>query len=227
MERTFERPMSIATADDGDVCGFPTFSRALGRSRKCQRHPTLGVTESSRLGKDMHQPHRGFSLIECSVAVAAFAVVLSIALPSLTALYRTHQVRAAMLELGAHLALARSTSITRGDPVGMCPRKSSDACAAGHDWTQGWLLFADPDGNRRPDGARDIIASGTGKVDAKISVRTTSGRTHLRFSPLGTMSGTNVTFNVCQEGDLEGQVIVSMTGRLRSLRPRLPQPCPS
>ncbi|WP_080582497.1 GspH/FimT family pseudopilin [Xanthomonas phaseoli] len=79
----------------------------------------------------MHQPHRGFSLIECSIAVAALAVALSIALPSLTALHRTHQVRAAMLELAAHLALARSTSITRGDPVGMCPRESSDACAAG------------------------------------------------------------------------------------------------
>ncbi|MBD4050568.1 GspH/FimT family pseudopilin [Xanthomonas citri] len=175
----------------------------------------------------MHQPHRGFSLIECSIAVAAFAVALSIALPSLTALRRTHQVRSAMLELAAHLALARSTSITRGDPVGMCPRESSDACAAGHDWTHGWLLFADPDGNRRPDGAHDIIASGTSKVDEKISVRTTSGRTHLRFGPLVTMLGTNVTFNICRDGGLEGQVIVSMTGRLRSLRPRLPQPCPS
>ncbi|WP_152413156.1 prepilin-type N-terminal cleavage/methylation domain-containing protein, partial [Xanthomonas phaseoli] len=29
----------------------------------------------------MHQPHRGFSLIECSIAVAALAVALSIGNP--------------------------------------------------------------------------------------------------------------------------------------------------
>ncbi|WP_087942366.1 prepilin-type N-terminal cleavage/methylation domain-containing protein [Xanthomonas phaseoli] len=29
----------------------------------------------------MHQPHRGFSLIECSIAVAALAVALSMVIP--------------------------------------------------------------------------------------------------------------------------------------------------
>ncbi|WP_115563084.1 GspH/FimT family pseudopilin [Xanthomonas arboricola] len=172
-------------------------------------------------------PQNGFSLIEGVVTVALLAVASCIAWPSLSALYRTHQVRAAMFELAAHLATARSTSIARGSPVGMCPMASSDTCATDHDWTSGWLVYVDPDGNRRPDTANDVIVSVIPTGGARLSIRTSSGRTQVRYGSLGTTLGTNVTFHICHDGILEAQVIVSVAGRPRSLRPSSRQPCPS
>ncbi|MEB1608531.1 GspH/FimT family pseudopilin [Xanthomonas campestris pv. campestris] len=175
---------------------------------------------------DKIQRQAGFNLMEAMIAGAVLAIAISIALPSLTRLHRSHQVRATMFELVAHLTLARSTSIARGSTVAICPSASSSECAIGHDWTSGWLVYADPDGNRKPDGSSDIIASVRPTHSSTLSIRTTAGRTQVRYGSLGTTLGSNVTFNICQVGSLEAQVIVSIAGRPRFLRPQ-PQPCPS
>ncbi len=172
------------------------------------------------------QLQAGFSLAECMIAGLVLALVASVAAPLFRDLYRTHQVRAAMFDLAAHVAVARSTSITRGTIIGMCPSASSSACAAGHHWTSGWLVYADHDGNRRPDDQGDIIASGSGRSNTHLRISTTTGRTQLRFGPLGTTLGTNMTFNICQDDRLEAQLIVSVAGRPRAVRPPSPQACP-
>ncbi|WP_184355052.1 GspH/FimT family pseudopilin [Xanthomonas euroxanthea] len=168
----------------------------------------------------------GFNLMEAMIAGAVLAIAVSITLPSLIRLHRSHQVTATMFELVAHLTLARSTSITRGSSVAMCPSASPSECMAGHDWTSGWLVYADPDGNRKPDGISDIIASAKPTHNSKLSILTTTGRTQVRYGSLGTTLGSNVTFHICQGRSLEAQVIVSISGRTRSVRPQ-PQPCPS
>ncbi|QDS16531.1 prepilin-type N-terminal cleavage/methylation domain-containing protein [Xanthomonas arboricola] len=168
----------------------------------------------------------GFNLMEAMIAVAVLAIAVSIALPSLSRLHRSHQVTATVFELVAHLTLARSTSIARGSAVAICPSASLSECMTGHDWTSGWLIYADPDGNRRPDDTNDIIASAKPTHSSKLSILTTTGRTQVRYGSLGTTLGSNVTFYICQGGSLEAQVIVSIAGRTRSVRPQ-PQPCPS
>ncbi|AZR22559.1 general secretion pathway protein GspH [Xanthomonas vasicola] len=169
----------------------------------------------------------GFSLIESMLAGAVLAVVAAIALPSLTELHQRHQARAAVAELTAHLALTRSTSIARGSVVAMCPSSDTESCMASHDWSRGWLVYADPDGNRQPDHASDILASVAPQAGSTLSIRTTLGRAQMRYVPLGTTQGTNATFNICRGRYLDTQLIVSMAGRPRVQRPLSAHPCPS
>ncbi|CAD7382889.1 GspH/FimT family pseudopilin [Xanthomonas arboricola] len=173
------------------------------------------------------QPQTGFSLIENTLAVAVLAVVTAIALPSLTEIHQRYQVRAAAAELSTHLALARSTSITRGSVVAMCPSVVTESCLTSDDWSHGWLVYADPDGNRKPDHSNDILAAVATQAGSTLSIRTSSGRTQVRYAPLGATQGTNVTFNICRSGELDTQVIVNMAGRLRMRRPLVAHPCPS
>ncbi len=60
-----------------------------------------------------------------------------------------------------------------------------------------------------------------------LSIRTTHGRTQVRYVPLGTAQGTNATFNICRGRYLDTQLIVSMAGRPRVQRPIPAHPCPS
>ncbi|MCC4635300.1 GspH/FimT family pseudopilin [Xanthomonas dyei] len=169
----------------------------------------------------------GFNLIESILVLAVLAVATSIALPSLNELRQRHQARAATAELSAHLALARSASIALGSSVAVCPSTASNSCMASHDWTRGWLVYTDPDGNRKPDRASDIIAALTTRASSTISIRTTIGRTQVRYDSLGTAQGTNATFNICRGSYLDTQVIVSMAGRARAQRHTPVLPCPS
>ncbi|TXD40872.1 general secretion pathway protein GspH [Xanthomonas campestris] len=168
----------------------------------------------------------GWTLAESLVTVALLAVITATAWPSLADLHRTHQVRAVMFELATHLATARSRSISHGNPVAMCPSSTANTCTTGRDWTAGWLIYSDPDGNRTPDTSEDVIASAAPASTAGLSVRTTAGRTQVRYGRLGSSLGTNVTFNICHGDQLGGQVIINMAGRVRSQRPATPQQCP-
>ncbi|WP_244953659.1 GspH/FimT family protein [Xanthomonas axonopodis pv. vasculorum] len=161
------------------------------------------------------------------IAGAVLAVLAAIALPSLTELHQRHQARAAVAELTAHLALARSASIARSSVVAICPSSALESCVASNDWSHGWLVYADPDGNRKPDHASDILASVAPQAGSTLSIHTTQGRAQVRYTPLGNTQGTNATFNICRGRYLDTQLIVSIAGRPRVQRALSAPLCPS
>ena len=57
----------------------------------------------------------------------------------------------------SHMALARIAAITGNRRTILCPSSDGVSCAAGTDWSGGWLLFLDEDGNRRPDADGEIL----------------------------------------------------------------------
>lgn len=96
---------------------------------------------------------RGFSLPELLVVGAIAAILLGVAAPQLAALLRAQQLRNATGDLFGALSLARAQAIARNERVAVAPRD-----AAGSDWTRGWTVFVDRDGDARP-GAGDAILS--------------------------------------------------------------------
>lgn len=95
---------------------------------------------------------RGFSLVELMVVLAIAAILTTGALPGMSALIRSLQLKAAAHDLLGAIALARSQAVARGSRMILAP-----ADPGGIDWSRGWVVFADRDGDRRPGAGDDII----------------------------------------------------------------------
>jgi type IV fimbrial biogenesis protein FimT len=95
----------------------------------------------------------GFSLVELAVVLAIAAVVLALAMPDLREAMRAQQIRTGVHDLFDAINLARAEAMTRNERVELIPRDSG-----GVDWTRGWTVFVDRDGDRQPGAGDDIIA---------------------------------------------------------------------
>jgi type IV fimbrial biogenesis protein FimT len=96
---------------------------------------------------------RGFSLIELMVVLAIAAVLLLAAAPNFATLLRGERLRTGSGELFGAIGLARAQALARGHTVIVTP-----ADGARSDWSAGWLVFADRDGDGRPGPDDEIIA---------------------------------------------------------------------
>lgn len=101
------------------------------------------------LGRNPPVSTKGYTLMELMVTVAIAGIIMAIAAPS----YRLYVQNQRSVNLAndfvSALQIARSEAIKRGVPVSVCPASDDalDECAGGNDWTNGWLVFEDADGN--------------------------------------------------------------------------------
>lgn len=91
---------------------------------------------------------RGFTLIELMVTVAVLAIVLSIAIPSFSAIILNNRLSTTADELQSSLQLARSEAVKRKKTITLCRADASfEKCAeSGTDWSLGWLLLSGGEG---------------------------------------------------------------------------------
>lgn len=166
---------------------------------------------------------RGFSLAELMVVLAIAAILMAGALPGMSALVRSQQLKAAAHDLLGAIALARSQAVARGSRVELAP-----ADPAGIDWSRGWVVFADRDGDRRP-GAGDDIISVHAALPQGIAIGSTfpnkrgadyiayngAGRSCTDTSSLAARWGTLSLF----QGEHTRRIKINMLGRARLCDP--------
>ena len=68
-----------------------------------------------------------------------------------------YQLQAQAEDLLSSLALARSEAAQRGVRVTVCVSSDGAHCQSDGDWTQGWLVFEDSDGNALRADAEPVI----------------------------------------------------------------------
>lgn len=86
---------------------------------------------------------RGFTLIELMVTVAVLAIILSIAIPSVSAILLNNRISTAADELRTAVQSTRSEAVKRKKTIVLC-RANADfsKCAdSGTDWRTGWLMM--------------------------------------------------------------------------------------
>ena len=169
----------------------------------------------------------GFTLIELTTTVAVLAICAGVALPSLRSFLEQQRTLAAISSLTTHMSLARMTAISRNQRAVLCPSSDGASCEAGTDWSAGWMLFLDEDGNRRPDASDEVLRVDLEPTSRHLRVVSTVGRQQLRYLPDGRSAGANLTISICNKtGDVLGRVIVNNMGRPRSEKPKVPATCP-
>ncbi|MEO6155151.1 MAG: GspH/FimT family pseudopilin, partial [Thermomonas sp.] len=163
--------------------------------------------------------NRGFTLIETVIAMSAVGILAGIALPAFTdagEAARNGAAKGALLE--AWLGGVSHAAAT-GSEVVLCPGDAT-GCRGGIDWTGGWIVFADLDGNRTRSPNETLLKTAD-PLTGKVHLRSTVGRTKIVFQPNGGNAGSNVTFTLC-DGRGAGKastIVLSNSGGLRAGTP--------
>jgi type IV fimbrial biogenesis protein FimT len=158
----------------------------------------------------------GFTLVEAVIALAVAALLLALAIPAWTnALAAVHigKVRSALNE--TFVDAVRHATVTGAETV-ICSSAGADRCSGSVDWSRGWIVFADLDGDRSHD-ANETLVRHEPPLKGGVHLRSTQGRTRLIIQPNGGNGGSNVTFTLCDgRGSAKATTLVlSNTGRMR------------
>lgn len=169
----------------------------------------------------------GFTLIELLATTSILAIVAGVAASPMNALLERYRATTVASSLVTHMQLARMAAVNHGRRTVLCPSSDGARCDAGTDWSPGWLLFVDQDGNRQADATDAILRVDRQPTSRHLRIISSAGRQQLRYLPDGTSGGSNLTLSICsQDGELLGRVIVNNVGRPRTERPTTPLPCP-
>jgi type IV fimbrial biogenesis protein FimT len=160
----------------------------------------------------------GFTLVESIIAAAVLAIFVVIGWPSLGRFVTVQRGIAATNLLVGHIAATRSSAVHRGRDAVLCPSRDGTSCAAGTDWSAGWIVFIDPDGDRVPASTADILLVERRPADTPIRIHSTAGRNSLRYRTDGYSIGSNLTLSVCSGGMQLAKIVVNNAGRPRSER---------
>jgi type IV fimbrial biogenesis protein FimT len=203
-----------ASIDDGSCVpmqhhiDMPT-ARKHGRDGRARR-----VVERRR--------QAAFTLIELLAVLAISAILLSVALPAVGEMLRAYRLKLAARDLLGAVELARGQAIASGQKVLLAP--SSDSLS----WSDGWTVFIDRNGNRRPD-AGDLIIGRHPAIDPGIAISMhfggQQGSPYLAYNSMGRGCNHNNslaprfgTLTVAQ-GGLQRRIKINMLGRARLCDP--------
>ena len=176
---------------------------------------TVCASSPARTGRCPPSPPQGFTLPEACATAAILGILAAITgafFAGTVHASRAADARAALLDT---YATAIRHAATRGVHVVACPR-TGDGCRDSIDWSDGWLLFDDHDGDRTRGGGEAIVSAWPA-LAAGVHLRSTVGRKRLVFQPSGGNAGSNVTFTLCDGRGAEDAVrlVVANDGKLR------------
>ena len=162
----------------------------------------------------MRRDHGGYTLYELMLTLALVGILASVSVPAFSStLARSRQVTE-INSLFHAIHLARKESIRRRQVMTVCASADGESCRADRDWSSGWILFNNADGDSPAEIDRGESVVLAHRVDE--SIRITANRRS--FTLRATFRrATNGTLVVC---DREARVqpralVVSYTGRPR------------
>ncbi|HHW4680197.1 MAG TPA: GspH/FimT family pseudopilin [Xylella taiwanensis] len=162
-------------------------------------------------------PHdvRGFTLMELMIAVVVVAVLAAIAFPSFHSLIRSNRVSSRTNELISSIALARSEAVCSAHGGGVCPSANGDTC--GDQWSQGWLVWNDANGNGIFDKGEVVLRYVQGNPQLSVSA---VNALPIAFDAHGLRRGSNNQMVTLRPNDCEGQplqrtVTITATGQAK------------
>jgi len=158
--------------------------------------------------------NNAFSLIELMLALAVLATISIFAVPGFSTLLQNIRMSSNVNELIHSLHRARQNARVTGIATVICSSHDGQQCLAHSDWADGWLMFANADGDEPPQvdsGDRILHTAGPAK-----GLHIFGNRQAFIMRPFGLRS-TNGTLVWCdRRGSAHARaVIVSYTGKPR------------
>lgn len=174
--------------------------------------PPIRFTTSAgnRTSGGFHQ--RGLTLLELVVTLALIAIITTQVVPGFQNLMARHQVAIESQRIATALSTARSTAITRGTTITLCPSRDRQNCLA--DWSAPLLIIQGNADAKLIDGDDEILqVLEEGRI-ASVGFR--NNYSAIRIPANGWPRGYNGTFSICGHHGVSAGLVMNATGRLRA-----------
>lgn len=96
----------------------------------------------------MKKSSRAFTAIEILITLVIVGIIATLGIMGFRETIQNNRAVTINNEFIASLAYARSEAIQRASPVSVCAAANNNlqACGSNNDWTNGWIIFLDPNG---------------------------------------------------------------------------------
>ena len=157
----------------------------------------------------------GYSMAEVLTTLAVAGVVVSSGVPAMQNFVHEQRLIAYVNELFGDLQLARSEAIKRVAQVTLCKSSNGSSCSTTSNWQDGWIVFADTNGNEAVDSGEAILRVRQA-LESGVTLRYGTSYPYVYYKSDGA-AWPNATFTFC---DTRGAsharaIIVWNTGRAR------------
>jgi type IV fimbrial biogenesis protein FimT len=170
------------------------------------------------------QRHTGFTLLELLITVCILTILMAVAVPSFDIVNNRLIAQSQVENLQRTLSMARQTAIAKNRPAIVCPSSNGNSCTTDEDWSYGYMVYIDRNGNNAFNAAEDQLieyVTGVRNVATRqdtsgFAHKLTSNRNLLKFSPQGDAIGYTQTFTYCDANQhAKFALVVSNEGRIR------------
>lgn len=160
--------------------------------------------------------NKGFTLIELLVTLSVASILLAVAAPNYREFVQESRMAAQSNILLSSIMLAKSEAIKRNNSATICPSTNGTNCTGGTVWSNGWIVFADADGNGVVDAGEEIISVNAAFVGGN-TLQTGVGDQRVTFAANGFSMGFNSTFSLCDSrgNTYSRALILNNQGRVR------------
>lgn len=114
----------------------------------------------------------GFTLVELMVVLAIAVFLVTSAIPSFQSFVQNNRMSTTTHQFVTSINFARSEAVKRGTRVTMCKSSDSSTCNNTNGWEQGWIIFADNngDGQRQTGGTPEELLRVQNALDGSITI---------------------------------------------------------
>ncbi|WP_455232186.1 GspH/FimT family pseudopilin [Geopseudomonas aromaticivorans] len=166
---------------------------------------------------------RGQTLLELMVCLLIAGIMLGIAAPAFVDMLRNNRKAQAVNQLLGGLNYARGEAVLGRRTIGICSGGST--CDGSRIWSDGLLIFDDSNKNGQLDPGENLIRRLELARDATWSWSRFGQQPHLQFEANGTTRAANGTLTLCMDNQPQHQLVISLSGRIRSQPPGNNAPC--
>lgn len=163
----------------------------------------------------IHAHGTGTTLLELMATLSIAAILLAMAVPSYESFSNRQHMKAAVSALHNDLVAARSQAVYRNIVIQVCPGSPAGGCSGASEWSNGWIVFEDTNGNRQRQEGETLLRHGMPRET--VAIHAPPSRTELRFFPDGSAPGSNASISLCGRGGPERarKLVISNIGRIR------------
>lgn len=136
----------------------------------------------------------GVTLIELLVTLSIASILLTVAVPGFRVFIQDSRLTTQINNFSSAMMLAKSEALKRSSSTTVCPSMNGTICTGVSVWSNGWLVFSDPNRNGVVDAGEEIIQVGTALTGGNTL---SGGRARITFDANGFSLGFNDTILLC------------------------------